>query len=125
MPKSRPAQIHPVRAIRSSLTRCQEQTVRLQPIADIPAAWDVVAMTALTRVGALDIAEAIYERIGSYVDMNFMQFLAVEADRIHCWYMNSGGEGPSFHIELIRNDGSWAIDLTEHPPGTEQAIEVP
>ncbi len=37
-------------------------------------------MEALSRIGALDIAEAIHERIGTYVDMNFMQFLAVEGD---------------------------------------------
>jgi hypothetical protein len=36
-------------------------------------------MTSPTRVGALDIADAIHERIGCYVDMNCMQFLAVEA----------------------------------------------
>jgi hypothetical protein len=82
-------------------------------------------MTTSTRIGALDIAEAIAERIGSYVDMNFMQFLAVEGDRIHCWYMNSGGEGPTFHIELIRNGAGWNLGLTEHPAGTAQDIEVP
>jgi hypothetical protein len=82
-------------------------------------------MTATHRIGALDIAGAIHDRIGSYVDMNVMQFLAVEGDRIHCWYMNSGGEGPTFHIELVRNDGGWCVELTEHPPGTEQGIEVP
>lgn len=82
-------------------------------------------MEASSRIGALDIAEAIYERIGSYVDMNFMQFLAVEGDRIHCWYMNSGGEGPTFHVELTRNIGGWSLELTEHPPGTEQEVEVP
>ncbi len=82
-------------------------------------------MTGSTRIGALDTGEAIQERIGSYVDMNFVQFLAVEGDRIHCWYMNSGGEGPTFHIELIRNDGVWCVELTEHAPGTEQDIEVP
>ena len=82
-------------------------------------------MTAATRIGALDIAEAIHERIGSYVDMNFMQFLAVEGDRIQCWYMNSEGEGPSFGVELLRDAGSWSLELTEHPPGTEQNIEVP
>ena len=82
-------------------------------------------MTTSNRVGALDIAEAIHERIGSYVDMNFVQFLAVEGDRIHCWYMNSGGEGPTFHIEMVRSGDNWRIDLTEHAPGTEQDIEVP
>jgi len=58
-------------------------------------------MMASPRIGALDIAEAIHERIGSYVDMNFMQFLAVDGDCIHCWYMNCEGEGPTFHIELV------------------------
>jgi hypothetical protein len=82
-------------------------------------------MTASTRIGALDIAEAIHERIGSYVDMNFVQFLAVEGDRIRCWYMNSGGDGPTFEIELVRSGDGWAIDLIEHPSGTEQSIEVP
>lgn len=82
-------------------------------------------MTAFPRVGALDIAEAIQERIGSYVDMNFMQFLAVDGDHIHCWYMNSGGKGPTVHIELVRGDGGWSVELTEHPPGLEQEIEVP
>ncbi len=81
-------------------------------------------MTTSTRIGALDIAEAIHERIGSYVDMNFMQFLAVEGDRIHCWYMNSDGEGPTYHVKLTRNGAGWSLDLTEHPPGTEQDIEV-
>lgn len=82
-------------------------------------------MKASSRVGALDIAEAIHERIGSYIDMNFMQFLAVEGDRIHCWYLNSGGEGPTFHIELTRNGNGWSLELKEHPPGTEQDFEVP
>jgi hypothetical protein len=82
-------------------------------------------MITLPRIGALDVAEAIHERIGSYVHMEFMEFLAVEGDRIHCWYMNSGGEGPSFHIELVRNGTGWTMELTEHPPGTEQNIEVP
>ena len=82
-------------------------------------------MTASPRIGALDIAEAIHERIGSYVDMNFMQFLAVEGERVHCWYMNSDGEGPTFHIELIRDGDGWSVELTEHPPGTEQDLEVP
>jgi hypothetical protein len=54
-----------------------------------------------------------------------MQFLAVDGDRIHCWYMNSDGEGPTFHIELARKDGGWSVELTELPPGTEQTVEVP
>ena len=79
----------------------------------------------VARVGALDIAEAISERIGSYVDMTFIEFLAVEGNRIRCWYMNSGGEGPTFEIDLVRSGDGWLMDLTEHPPGTEQEIEVP
>jgi hypothetical protein len=82
-------------------------------------------MTSLTRIGALDIAGAISERIGSYVHGEFIEFLAVEGDRIRCWYMNSGGEGPTFEIELIRAGEGWTLNLTEHPPGTEQEIEIP
>jgi hypothetical protein len=82
-------------------------------------------MIKSNRIGALDIAEAIHERIGSYVDMDFMQFLAVDGDRIHCWYMNSGGDGPTFHIELVQTSEGWSVELTEHPPGTEQGIETP
>lgn len=82
-------------------------------------------MIALTRIGALDIAAAIAERIGSYVDMNFIQFLAADADRIQCWYMNSGGEGPSFGIELLRTERVWTLHLSEMAPGTEQDVEVP
>ncbi len=82
-------------------------------------------MKISTRIGALDIAEAISERIGSYVDMNFMQFLAVENDRISCWYMNSDGKGPTFAIEIVRVANGWSLELTELPPGTEQEIEIP
>lgn len=82
-------------------------------------------MTSLPRIGALDIAEAAAERIGSYVDMNFIQFLAVEGDWVRCWYMNSGGDGPTFGIDLHRTAGGWLMTLEEHPPGTEQDVEVP
>jgi hypothetical protein len=81
-------------------------------------------MTARSRIGALDIAEALAARIGSYVDMNFIQFLAVEDRRVLCWYMNAEGQGPSFEIELRREFDGWDLQLTEHPPGTEQAVEV-
>ena len=82
-------------------------------------------MIVQNRIGTLDIAEAVADRIGSYVDMNFIQFLAVEGDRIHCWYMNSGGGGPSFGIELTRSLEGWRLELAEQEPGTEQQIEVP
>lgn len=82
-------------------------------------------MTFLPRIGALDIAEAIADRIGSYVDMNFIQFLAVDGDRVWCWYMNSDGKGPTFEIELHRASHGWLMKLDEHPPGTEQEREVP
>ena len=82
-------------------------------------------MTPRTRIGALDIAEAIADRIGSYVHMEFIEFLAADADRIQCWYMNSGGEGPSFGIDLHRVDGGWLLDLTQFAPGTKQTVELP
>jgi len=82
-------------------------------------------MHKLRRIGALDLAEAISQRFGSYVDMNFLQFVAVEGHRIQCWYMNGGGEGPSFQIEIFRAGADWTFELIEHPPGTEQTIEVP
>ena len=54
-----------------------------------------------------------------------MQILSVEGDRIHCWFMNSGGKGPSFEIDLVRERDGSTLHLSEHPPGTEQEIEVP
>lgn len=84
-----------------------------------------MASKPLRRIGALDIAEAISQRIGSYVDMTFIEFLAVEGDVIRCWYMNSGGRGPSYEIVLSKVAVGWTLDLTEHPAGTEQNIEVP
>ncbi|MCL6741810.1 hypothetical protein LZ518_11795 [Sphingomonas sp. RB56-2] len=82
-------------------------------------------MIRSNRIGALDIAGAISERIGSYVDMNFIEFLAVEGERIQCWYHNAGGEGPTFEIEMTRSGQYWALTLAEHPAGTEQQVEVP
>ncbi len=82
-------------------------------------------MESLLRIGALDVAEAIAARIGSYVDVNFIQFLAVERDRVLCWYMNCDGDGATFEITLARAATGWTLDLIEHPPGTEQQVEVP
>jgi hypothetical protein len=84
-----------------------------------------MAEPILFRIGSLDIAEAISKRIGSFVFMDFIQFVAVEQDTVHCWYMNNGGEGPSFEINLRRSDDAWTMILIEHPPGTEQPAEVP
>lgn len=72
-------------------------------------------------VSAADVAAAIAEKIGSYVHQDFIQFVAVEANQVKCWYMNSGGEGPSFQIDLDRVESGWALRLTEHPAGTEPA----
>jgi len=44
---------------------------------------------------------------------------------VRCWYMNSGGDGPTFEIDLHRASSGWLMTLQEHPPGTEQHIEVP
>jgi hypothetical protein len=79
----------------------------------------------MTRVGALDIAEAIAERIGSYVDMHFIEFLAVDGDKIRLWYMNGGGKGPTFDIQITRTGSGWSVSLNELPAGTQQEIEVP
>ena len=79
----------------------------------------------LQRIGALDIAEAISAEIGSFVSMDFIQFLAVEGGDVRCWYMNCAGDGPSFEITLTLNNGGWLMDLIEHPAGTEQQIELP
>lgn len=77
------------------------------------------------RIGALDIAEALSERIGSYVDVYSIEFLAVEESRIHCWYQSPVADGPVFHVEMVRDSNDWSLHLTEHPPGTEQQIETP
>ena len=82
-------------------------------------------MLSSNRIGALDIAEALSERIGSYVDIYSIGFLAAEDNRIHCWYQSPLSEGPVFHIEMVRDSNDWSLHLTEHPPGTEQLIETP
>jgi len=83
-----------------------------------------MAGAALSRIGALGIAEVVSQRIGSFVFVDFIQFLAVDGDTVHCWYMNSGGEGPSYEINLTRATDGWNMELIEHPPGTEQTIEI-
>jgi len=79
----------------------------------------------LARIGALDISEAISSRIGSYVHAEFIEFLTVDGDVIQCWYMNSGGKGPSYEVNLRREGAGWLLSLVEHPPGTEQTVELP
>ncbi len=81
-------------------------------------------MLSSNRIGALEIAEALSERIGSYVDLYSIEFLAVEDSRIHCWYQSPQADGPVFHIEMVRTDSEWSLHLSEHPPGTEQQIEI-
>ncbi len=82
-------------------------------------------MLSSNRIGALDIAGAISERIGSYVDLYSIEFLAVENDLIHCWYQSPLADGPVFHIELMRRDGDWALNRSEQLAGSEQQIEIP
>jgi len=82
-------------------------------------------MSSSNRIGALEIAEALSERIGSYVDLHSIEFLAVEDGSIHCWYQHSLADGPVFHIEIVRTASEWSLHLREHPPGTEQQIEMP
>lgn len=50
-------------------------------MAVIPDRW-YVHMETVSRLGALDIDEAITARIGSYVDVDFMQFIAADGDRV-------------------------------------------
>ncbi|MEQ5788432.1 hypothetical protein J3454_11065 [Erythrobacter sp. NFXS35] len=82
-------------------------------------------MLSSNRIGALEIAEALSQHIGSYVDLYSIEFLAVEDSRIHCWYQNPLADGTVFHIEMVRTDSKWSLHLSEHPPGTEQQIEPP
>lgn len=82
-------------------------------------------MLTANRIGALEIAEALSERVGSYVDLYSIEFLAVEDSRIHCWYQSPVADGPVFQIEMVRDGGNWTLHLREHPPGTEQQIEAP
>ena len=56
---------------------------------------------------------------------NFIRFLAVKEDGIRSWHMNGGGDGPTFEVELWRSAAGWLMKLKEHPPDTEQQVEVP
>ena len=80
---------------------------------------------ASPRIGSLDIAEAVSQQIGSFVGMDFFKFVVAEGDSVKLWYMNSGGKGPSFEVTLRHSDDGWTFELLEHPPGTEQMMEVP
>lgn len=51
-------------------------------------------MESMKRVGALDITEAIADRIGSYLDINFMQFFGRRAGPSLVLVHDSGGDGP-------------------------------
>lgn len=82
-------------------------------------------MASSNRIGALEIAEALSERIGSYVDYHSIEFLAVEDGIIHCWYQHPLADSPVFHIEMVRAESEWSLRLREHAPGTEQQIEMP
>lgn len=95
------------------------------PIADLRFAWKGPPMLSSNRIGALNIAEALSERLVSYVDVYSIEFLAVKEGRIHCWYQSPVADGPVFHGEMVRDGNDWSLHLTEHPPGTEQQIETP
>lgn len=82
-------------------------------------------MIRSSRISALDIAGALSERIGSYVDLYSIEFLAVEGNRIQCWYQSPVPDGPVFHIEMAQQEAQWTLKLSEQPPGTEQQIELP
>lgn len=73
----------------------------------------------MNRIGKAEIAETISARIGSFVFETNIEFVEVDGDTVLCWYMNSGGEGPSYEISLTRTEDGWLLDLREHPPGTE------
>jgi hypothetical protein len=57
--------------------------------------------------------------------MYSIEFLAADASRILCWYQSPADSGPVFGIELTQCSEGWRLNLPEHPPGTEQQIEVP
>ena len=60
-------------------------------------------MLSSDRIGALNIAEAPSERMGSYVDVYSIELLAVKEGRIHCWYQSPVADGPVFHVEMVRD----------------------
>ena len=71
----------------------------------------------MDRIGKAEVAEAISDRIGSFVYEDNIAFVEVDGDTVLCWYMNSGGEGPSYEVLLTRGEGGWRLDLREYPPG--------
>lgn len=85
----------------------------------------ITRMTCSNRIGALDIVGALSERIGSYVDLYSIEFIAVEGSRIHCWYQSPQPDGPVFHVEITQAGQGWTLKLNEQAPGTDQQIEVP
>ena len=76
------------------------------------------------RIGAIDVAGVIAEQMGSYVDMNSIQFLVVQGDRIHCCYQHPANDGPTFSIEMTQRGGEWTLDVIEQPPGREREAET-
>jgi hypothetical protein len=70
-------------------------------------------------ITAGDIAEAISVQIGSYVHDEFLEFIAANAGGVKLWYMNAGGEGPTFEVDLRHSPAGWIVALTEYPPGTD------
>lgn len=48
-----------------------------------------------------------------------IEFVEVVGNTLRCWYMNSGGKGPSYEILLTYTEDRWLLDFKEHPPGTE------
>ena len=97
----------------------------IDPIADMGCVGDCRFMDGSNRIGALNIADAISQRIGSYVDLHSIEFLAVEDDIIHCWYQSPLADGPGIQISIDRGKDGWSLEVKEHPSGTEQQIEVP
>lgn len=67
------------------------------------------SLRKLQRIGSLDIAEAVIAVIGSYLVMNFVQFLAVEGSQVRCWYVTSDDDGPASKITLTFEVDGWLM----------------